>query len=1228
MKKQNGKESFKNDHYVVAIGASAGGLEAIHDFFDHMPENAGLSFVVIQHLSSDYKSLLVELVSKHTHMKVFEAENNMDIQKECVYVIPNNKLMTVGDGRLYLADKTDVKAPNTAIDTFLQTLARDKKNRAIAIILSGTGTDGSKGVQAIKEEGGMVIVQDPATARFDGMPQSAIATGKADIILPPQQMPEEIYSYIRETPVYIFNDGKIDHQLLEEVFRLVQKSSGFDFNQYKTATILRRLGKRMMQTGFKQLEDYVHFLHVDPNEAKSLSREFLINVTNFFRDKPAYDVLATKVIPELVNQKLPGDALKVWIVACSTGEEAYSIAILIDQYLQRVQKNLEVKIFATDIEESSIEYAAKNSYPLSIENDIDPSLLETYFIKGSKRYSVIPRIRKRIVFARHNVIRDPAFIKNDLVTCRNMLIYMNNNLQHKVLATLHYSVNDNGYLFFGSSETISFIKSGLEEIDGKWKIYKKTGSIQTNGHLMSRQLDDANIVPKKSGNISLKEPNKITSTIQSDFCDAISNDIGYAGFYIDNNYDIKESIGDYKKFLSLPEKQLNLNILKMVPRELSTPLNAAIRRCWKEKRKVLLRKVLRSGPKETILQIIVKPAAHALINSYTLIIIGENKHLPAEGGNGLPVFNNIEPDKYITELETELEETRNSLQAAVESMETTNEELQSTNEELLSANEELQSSNEELQSLNEELHTLNTEHQLKIKELIDLNDDLNNYFRSIDIGQVFVNSELEIRKFNPAAIKMINLIETDIGRPINHISTNLDYPEMITDLQEVITKNVNIEKEIVLRNGNSSLVRIIPYIRRDQMIDGAVITFVDITHKKASEIKLRKNYSELINVRERLKKLNAELEDTVKERTKELSASEERFRLVALATNDALWDWDIVRNRFWWGPNFYPMFGYQETDPVKSRNFWLQQIHPKDRQRINDLINTAIQQNEMKWSAEYRFMKADGKYAHILDRGYILRDEYNTPFRMVGSMLDITDQKEATKMLIQQKDEFMSIASHELKTPITSMKAFLQLIQRMMENKADPKVVHSFITKANSQINKLASLIEDLLDITKIQAGKIQFIVSDFVIGDAIQDCLDQVYHQSSRHQIIVEGDLTMVIAADRHRIEQVIVNFLSNAIKYSPDADKLILRVEQEAGNLRISVQDFGIGIPEDRKPYIFDRFFRVHQSSQKFSGLGLGLYISSEIIKRHNGEIGVDSEPNKGSVFWFTIPSKQKPE
>ncbi|SFD18441.1 two-component system, chemotaxis family, CheB/CheR fusion protein [Chitinophaga sp. CF118] len=1113
---------MKKANYIIAIGASAGGLEAIHEFFDNMPEYGNLSFVIIQHLSPDYKSLLVELVSKHTNMKVREVEKDMPVESDCVYVIPNNKEIIIDQGRLQLQQKPAGKRPNTAIDTFLFSLAKDKGRYAICIILSGTGTDGTRGAGAIKKAGGMVMVQDPESARFDGMPRSAINSENIDYVLAPEFMPGEIYNLIQDMPVQVFN-GKIDEELLPEVFQLVRENSGQDFHHYKSPTITRRIARRMTQFNLNTLEDYLQVLRQNPEENKLLAQDFLIGVTRFFRDKGAFEVIKDQILSKLIEEKEEGAILKIWVTACSTGEEVYSIAILLDQCLQKRNKWLDIKIFATDIDSNAIEYAARGSYPAAAVNVLDPAILKKYFLKEENKYQIVPRLRKQIVFARHNILKDPPFIKNDLVTCRNMLIYMDNVLQRQVLASLHFALNTGGYLFLGPSESATVIRGGLEEVSSKWKIYRKSenlrGAPPENLYSPLEYIRKAREM-RTSANGMVAPEKRVAAELLEEFRQVMADDYGYAAVYIDKNYEIREAIGNYKKYLSLPEKKLNLNLLKMVPADLAMTLNMALRQAWKTEQKVPVKGVkLNTKEGLRVVNMLIKPGVN------TLIVFGEEPEKTI-------VFDHTDisdihtggVNEHILLLEAELGETRTNLQMAIEGLETSNEELQSSNEELLSANEELQSSNEELQSLNEELHTLNTEHQLKIKELIELNDDMNNYFRSTDIGQVFVDARLRIRKFNPAAVKMINLIPTDIGRPINHISTNIQQDSLIDDINTVILNKDTLEKEMVLSNGNIHLMKIMPYIRQDKQTDGVVITFVDITaikeldmllkgvfnastsvimafkaitsakgivtdfrlltankaasrllgknmprdvsmleslpqltqqglfekyvqvagkgrmlhtefktelnrqdawfelaavktqdgivitcndltEKKDTEDRLRRNYNELVQARESLRILNAALEDKVLERTHELTQSEERFRMVSQATNDTIWDWNLTNNEVWWSDNFYSVYGYSRDNKTSGRSFWLENIHPDDRDRIHESITRAVSTKQSQWSEGYRLRRSDGSYAHVLDRGYLMLDEYATPYRMLGSMMDVTILREAEELAIVNMEE-------------------------------------------------------------------------------------------------------------------------------------------------------------------------------------------------------------------------------
>ncbi|RPD51897.1 PAS domain S-box protein [Paracnuella aquatica] len=1119
------KRTNSGNLFVVAVGASAGGLEAIHEFFDHIPDSSNLCFVIIQHLSSDHKSLLVELVAKHTHMHVAEARHGAEVRSGCVYVIPNNKLLSIANGKLQLSEKEQERGPNLAIDHFLYSLANEMGENAIAVILSGTGSDGTRGGEAIREAGGFVLVQEPGSAKFDGMPISAIQAGIADLVLPPHAMSAPIYRHIDyvstgEQPAEYSNVE------LTEILNTVHQSTGYDFRQYKPATILRRISRRIANTRSGNMAKYAQLLAQNEEESRQLAREFFIGVTAFFRDMDAFNVLRDDILPRLVADKPAEEGIKIWVTACSTGQEAYSLAILVAEFLKEIKQHRDVKIFATDIDDRAVEVAAKGKYPVDMLQHVPEDYRDEYFVRQGNQITIVPHIRKQIVFARHNILKDPPFIKNDLVTCRNLLIYLNPKLQEGVMSTLHFSLNKGGFLFLGPSENPSVLSPELEEVNSRWKIYRKKGLAMHypyGGQRQTTRNDSGRGVEYRSKPVA-------PSQIAGDFAKSLADDFGYAAVYVNEQYEVKEVIGDFRRYLSLPDKLVNLNILRMVPIELSGLLNSAFRKVTQERQKLVFRntKLHIDGKARTFQLMVYPPGA----NNCILVVLGE-----AHGTEGKPedegAINVSRNDQYVRDLEEELQEARLNLQMAVEGLETTNEELQSANEELQSANEELQSSNEELQSLNEELHTLNTEHQMRIRELKTLNDDLNNYFRSTEIGQIFLDGNLCIRRFNPAAVQMINMLESDIGRPISDISTNILYADLYSEIIAVLNSDQTVEREVELTTGLFCLMKIMPYLRHDGKQDGVVITFVDLTairnldkiikgvfdttssailvfdavrekgkiadyrctaanyaaqqlldtdqqptglllykelkslhagklHErltdvvetgqslrlevslnttegvqwfsvmanrlndgaiiafnnitplKASEEKLRKNYNELLRTKESLKELNAQLEEKVTARTQELSQSEERFRLVASATNDAIWDWDLSDNHVWWSDSFYTLFGYDPADTkIQTASFWVDAIHPDDRQRVKDDIYGLINGDGGKgWNNEYRLRRADGSYAVILDRGSIMKDEWGVPYRMLGAMMDVTEAT-ATRQQLQSQNEALETLIRE-----------------------------------------------------------------------------------------------------------------------------------------------------------------------------------------------------------------------
>ncbi len=1382
----------KYNHYIVAIGASAGGLEAIHEFFDSMPTTAYTSFIIIQHLSPDYKSLLVELVGRHTDMKVYEATDHQEIERRCIYVIPNTKLITIQKNKLRLAEKKNGKLPNNAVDVFLYSLAKERKDKAIAVILSGTGTDGTKGTEAIKKEGGLVIVQDPSTAKFDGMPNSVIAAGNADFVLSPAAIHSEIIHCISPPPAYLYDNEKKDDQFLKIVFDLIRAESGVEFHYYKTPTILRRINKRMMQGNFSNPDKYISFLQDHKDEIKQLGQDFLIGVTRFFRDPEAFDLLRDKVVPAIIDNKDEDDSIKIWVTACSTGEEAYSIAMVVDEVLEATAKNLTVKIFASDIDSEAIQFASVGAYPSSIEKEIEPRLLRKYFTRNGKTYTIAPRIRKQIVFAKHNIIKDPPFIKNDLISCRNMLIYISPALQQRIFSLLLFAAGKDGFIFLGPTENSSMIKKDVQEISGRWKIYRKTAESKPVYYFQQTPPETfPNHRPKTGKSAALPKDTRGQTALWEDFKQILMDDLSYVVLYIDSNFEIREIIGPYEKFLTLPRRQLHLNLLRMVPSTISILLSAEIRKAEKTGAKVHLRNIRYRKDETTVsLEIFIraggKNSGVPPESPNTMIVLRElaieEAPAPTNGhsnGNGHHEHV-IHEEEYVRALEAELNETKNQLQLSIEDLETTNEELQSTNEELLSANEELQSSNEELQSLNEELITLNTEHQLKIKELLELNDDLNNYFRSTDIAQVFLDARLRIRKFNPASAKMINFIDSDMGRPITHISNNIRSENLLNEVQLVLKSGRPLEKEVQLVSGKNLLMRIMPYLTHDGKNDGVIIAFVDITaitdlnniirgvfnsspsaifafqaqrdiedritdfkllssnyaanamvrrsnddikgvslkkdlhiltgndlltryidvvegeknyhgairskddgkwyelsvvkmmdgfvatftnvsERKQAEERLRANYLELIAARETLKKLNMELEDKVQERTRALALSEERFRLVSRVTNDAIWDWDFVNNTVWWSDTFYKQFGYEKSASTMDRNTWLQKLHPQDQATVTNSIYNAINSHSSQWSREYRFRKEDGQYADVLDRAYILPDDNGTPYRMLGSMLDITELKKAEYEIAQAKQaleekvtertgqlqhlnealetsnhelqQFASIASHDLQEPLRKIHMFSKAIEDRYGDQL-PEDIKVYFSKIVRSTDRMRALIIDILNFSRLSAEVTYFRRTNLkhMFAEVLEDF--EVTIREKNATITSNGLPELELIPGQFR--QVIHNLLSNALKFTKPDTPPVIRLEATrirersfdappdpaGGFFRFSITDNGIGFEEKFAENVFKLFQRLHPKD-KFEGTGIGLAITKKIIERHNGLISVHTKEGQGARFDWILPA-----
>lgn len=832
--------------YYVGIGASAGGLEAIELFVKNVPKNSGLAFIIIQHLSPEYKSYMVELLSAKTTMPVRRAEDGMTVEADTVYLIPPKKNLSIYQGDLVLKEQDFSRGLNLPIDVFLRALAEDQDGRSIGVILSGTGSDGMRGIRAIKDRGGMVMVQDEASAKFDGMPRSAISTGLVDFILTPEKMPGQILSYTMHP--YVAGEECADNLLTDEdgmtrIFSILRENSKVDFTFYKPTTVVRRIERRMTVNQIQELWDYVRYLETVPGEVNALYRELLIGVTSFFRDPEVFRQIQDKWLPRLLESKA-GRQVRFWVAGCSTGEEAYTLAILCQECMARMGKAFDVKIFATDIDKDAIQRAGNGEYPESIAADLSNDLLVKYFYRESEVFKVGRNIREMVVFARHNIVKDPPFTNIDLISCRNLLIYLQPVLQRKALELFNFSLKTNGILLLGTSETTGGMAEYFEPLFQKWKIYrakgirrpKEAGAREALVNLRDQHVPRSH-VPRRGGRImkTFEEERSLNRLLQ-----ALSGDYIPLVVLVDENLQILYVSGNTEGYFSLPAGKMDTDISKMAAQELSIPISTGIAKIFKTQQDINYTniRVTQDGlQKKVNLRIKLLPRKKGQV-PLAAVLLEEVR----EAGNKTATTSHTfdvekEAAQRIIDLEQELQFTKENLQATIEELETSNEELQATNEELMASNEELQSTNEELQSVNEELYTVNAEHQGKILELTELNNDMDNLLTSTNIGTLFLDEELEIRKFTPKVKEIYNIRDSDLGRPISHLNhriENLDPHDMFKQVRET---NASTESEVRSEKGQWYLMRTLPYKIGPETFLGIVVTFIEISQVKNAQNK-------------------------------------------------------------------------------------------------------------------------------------------------------------------------------------------------------------------------------------------------------------------------------------------------------------------------------------------------------------------------------------------------------
>ncbi len=856
--------------HVVCLGGSAGSLDGLRRFFQQMPVDSGMAFVVVVHLSAEHESMLAEILQRTTAMPVSQVADPEEIQPDHVYVIPPGKQLSTYDGKLNTIDMAPHRGRHDTIDLFFRMLARSHGPRAIAVMLSGGDGDGANGLKSIKEHGGLTVTQDPEEAEQPGMPLAAIETGMVDWILPVDQMPARLMDYqkigrklqlfpaLAVEPVPLeFPDAAKDELALREVLTFLKTMTGHDFSGYKRATVLRRIGRRMQVNGAESLGCYLAFLRTHSGESGALLQDLLISVTNFFRDPEAFEALVAN-LPSLFRNKGLGDAVRVWVPGCATGEEAYSIAILLSEYVAKLENPPQIQIFATDLDQAAIAVAREGRYPQSIAVDVPENRLRQYFTKESGCYRVQRPVRELILFATHDLLKDSPFSRLDLVSCRNVLIYLNRGAQLEVFDVFHFALRPDGRLFLGSSETAEDVGALFKPIDKDFRIYSRqpmrrvgltlpAGASTLSASVGARHTTPASLAlldPARAEGAVAKQESGGRRTWGELHLKLIER-IAPPSLVVSRDYRIVHLSASAGKYLQFGGGEPSMELLRVIHPQLRTRLRAALFRAFKTKEMVEIRSISwEHAGAFRLVDLSVTPADD--IGSDYLLVMFHERVAGDDNPQASPVRANLPDPQIVQHLEEELDqmkagwrETVEQYEASVEELSASNEELQAMNEELRSATEELETGREELQSINEEVTTINQELKNNVVELRESNNDLQNLMASSQIATIFLDSELRIKRFTPTATDLFHFISTDIGRPFSDLSQRFDYPAITKDTEQVLEQNCFLEREVRNLDRRWFLARMFPYRNATGQGAGVVITCVDITDRKASEAAMR-----------------------------------------------------------------------------------------------------------------------------------------------------------------------------------------------------------------------------------------------------------------------------------------------------------------------------------------------------------------------------------------------------
>ncbi len=1183
--------------FVVGIGASAGGIGPLREFFTRVRPDGEMTYVVILHLSAQHESSLPELLQTRTSLPVTQVTHPTKIEPNHIYVIPPSKYLVMVDGMIRLTEPERAHGAHTSIDLFFRTLAEAYGPNSAAILLSGSGADGTIGLGRIKENGGFVIVQDPGEAEQPDMPRSAIEAGLVDLVLPVVEMPARLRA-LRDGARHLkfavekeVTPAERDETALHNLLTLLRIRTGNDFTHYRRPTLLRRISRRMQVREAHDLREYLEILHGHPDEVSLLLRDLLITVTNFFRDYEAFAALEAEVIPKLFADKKPDDRIRVWVPGCASGEEAYSIAMLLSEYAAKLSEPPSVQIFATDIDQHATALARECCYPATISVDVSPARLREFFVREGDHYQIKKQLREMVLFSPQNVLRDPPFSRLDLISCRNLLIYLNREMQERVLGIFHFALRADGYLFLGGSESADGVPSLFTPIDKKQRIYQRrttVGSNQTSLNLLTGPWQSA---------LSAREAANHESNIPAGrLHQEVLEQLAPPSVLIDSQYDIVHSSASAGRYMRVAGGEPSRNLLKLVLPEIQLELRSALLEAKSHGEGLAgvtrhLRVKIEGRERSLRLSARQVAAVPDAARDFFLVFFDETtESAPADA----PKPGDNSGVEVVRQLEQELQHTRDQLRITVEQYETSteelrasNEELQAINEELRSATEELETGKEELQSVNEELSTVNQEYREKIDEVSHANSDLQNLMSSIEIGTIFLDGGLRIKRYTPKAQQIFNVTTADVGRPLTHFTHTLNYPELNDDARKVLDTLHAAEREVVSTNGQWFLARLTPYRTIEDRIDGVVLTFVDITKNKQAEEQLA-------------------------QRTAELKEQSEILKLGRVLVLDG------KRRVLLWSAGCEQLYGYSSEDAIgKNAHNLLKTEFPAPRAEIDEALEASGQ-----WQGELIHTTRYGKRIIVASHWILHQRRPDEPPVILEVNSDITALREAEEAASQadrNKDQFLATLAHELRNPLGAMVAGIELLRGDQDRVA--------VDILRRQLRHLTRIVDDLLDLERLTRGKIDLRRSHVTVSEIVKAALENMNPSLDQRKHTLDVSVPpepIYLDADATRIAQVVSNLLDNALKYTPEGGLVALNVTSQDGKVVFSVRDTGIGISAKALPLLFNAYFQTPpRQGSELRGLGIGLSLVRKITEMHGGTVEASSEGlGKGSEFVVRLP------